>query len=337
MSDCKDCGKTPATTLTEAAMADIDTLTESMPAGKCKADHSALASKGAKSCPVCKSKLSKGGVVSESRVTFESALSVDPRAPSKPRLRAAFEAALAEAGSSYEEQQYRFANPLKFDPKKHPRGRGGKFINVMNKLAPGGREAKAASHAHEESRKRLAKMNMERYGRPDAFEHGAPDLLKHGAEHSAAPGLTPAQLMARYAAHMATDSAYHPPGSDTGAEEERAYGITDGFGDGKRRFLATPAPAHTPQSLRREPYNALAQIARDDWGPNITPRGVELLDVMRSMRSVYDHYMLSSGTDYLSTFLANARGWRGPTARMVKAEMRRRLQNADPGYANNAI
>jgi hypothetical protein len=103
MSDYKDCGNTtPAKTLTEAAQADIDTLTESMSAAKCKADHVAMGKAGKKSCPVCKSKLGGGGVQE----------SVADR----------FEAALSEA--------------LGFDPHEHPRGRGGKFIDVLGKLVP---------------------------------------------------------------------------------------------------------------------------------------------------------------------------------------------------------
>lgn len=76
--------------------------------------------------------------------------------------------------------------------------------------------------------------------------------------------------------------------------------------------MSTPAP------------RALHEIAREiraDW-VTLSPYAKPYLDAMSTLVSVKDYYILDSGSSVVAYFLANATGWRGDTARRVKAELK---------------
>lgn len=68
----------------------------------------------------------------------------------------------------------------------------------------------------------------------------------------------------------------------------------------------------------------LATIIRRDWG-NVNYAAEPYLQAMGSMFSVSDAYGADPGDMIVRYFLSNASSWRGPTARAVKAELKRRL------------
>lgn len=69
----------------------------------------------------------------------------------------------------------------------------------------------------------------------------------------------------------------------------------------------------------------LAEIAvevRRDWHPINNGAAVSALDAMATMGLVTEPYGFdSNGYGVLSQFLSNAKGWRGPVARRIKAEL----------------
>lgn len=85
----------------------------------------------------------------------------------------------------------------------------------------------------------------------------------------------------------------------------------------------------TPESLRKAPIHALAALARQDWGSR--PSGVYFaakpyLAAMEQLTELSDSYGADSGAMIVRYFLANARSWSSPMARVIKAELRRRLE-----------
>lgn len=53
---------------------------------------------------------------------------------------------------------------------------------------------------------------------------------------------------------------------------------------------------------------------------------IPYLDAIRSMNRIEDNYGADDGRSIVAYFLSNANTWRGPVARMVKAELNRRLK-----------
>ena len=53
------------------------------------------------------------------------------------------------------------------------------------------------------------------------------------------------------------------------------------------------------------------------------------LQAMRYMGKVTDRYGMDDGEGIINRFLSNAGSWRGEVAREVKAELRRRLKDAN--------
>jgi hypothetical protein len=73
---------------------------------------------------------------------------------------------------------------------------------------------------------------------------------------------------------------------------------------------------------------ALSVIAREirmDW-ITLSPYAKPYLDAMSTLVSVKDNYYADSGSSVVAYFLANAGGWRGDTARRIKAELKLMLK-----------
>jgi hypothetical protein len=69
----------------------------------------------------------------------------------------------------------------------------------------------------------------------------------------------------------------------------------------------------------------IAQVISRDWTRPFFG-AVPYLDALRSMSSVDDSYGLDDGRMIVAYFLSNATTWRGPIARIVKAELKRRTK-----------
>lgn len=81
--------------------------------------------------------------------------------------------------------------------------------------------------------------------------------------------------------------------------------------------------------LRTLKLRQLANIAWTDWRER-SKSGIYFgaepyLAAMMALDSIDDAYGADSGESVVAYFLANATTWRGPVARAVKAELKRRL------------
>lgn len=80
--------------------------------------------------------------------------------------------------------------------------------------------------------------------------------------------------------------------------------------------------------LEVQPLRSLANIAWYDWSQGKTGVGFAAkpyLVAMMALESVSDNYGADSGNMIVRYFLSNARSWRGPVAKAIKAELNRRL------------
>lgn len=72
--------------------------------------------------------------------------------------------------------------------------------------------------------------------------------------------------------------------------------------------------------MTRPIYEIAAEIRRDWVRPNYA--AVPYLDAMGSLNSVSDTYFYDDARTIVLYFLSNAQGWKGDTARRVKAELK---------------
>jgi hypothetical protein len=79
-------------------------------------------------------------------------------------------------------------------------------------------------------------------------------------------------------------------------------------------------PSKGEQMMTR-PLNVIAREIRGDW-KKVYFGAVPYLDAMATMDKIEDPYFYDSGKSVVLYFLANATGWRGETARRVKAELK---------------
>jgi hypothetical protein len=88
-------------------------------------------------------------------------------------------------------------------------------------------------------------------------------------------------------------------------------------------------PAQIEVDLEKIRLGSLANIAWIDW-QKTSKNGVNYaaepyLTAMMTLDSVDDAYGADDGRTIVAYFLANANSWRGENARLVKAELKRRL------------
>lgn len=81
------------------------------------------------------------------------------------------------------------------------------------------------------------------------------------------------------------------------------------------------------QQLHNAPIAQIADTIRKNWRP-MSPYAQPYVQAMLQLRSVDSTYGLDSGEEIVLRFLCNAGGWRGPVARIVKAELNRRVRGA---------
>lgn len=69
------------------------------------------------------------------------------------------------------------------------------------------------------------------------------------------------------------------------------------------------------------PIYEIAEEIRGDW-KNINPYAEAYLEPMFELNSIEDRYYFDSGKSVVLYFLSNASGWKGDTAKRVKAELK---------------
>ena len=79
----------------------------------------------------------------------------------------------------------------------------------------------------------------------------------------------------------------------------------------------------------KRPIYLIAKEIRADW-KNVYFGAEPYLEAMASMESVDTCYGLDTGRSVVNYFLANAVGWRGETARRIKAELNIFKQGSNP-------
>lgn len=73
--------------------------------------------------------------------------------------------------------------------------------------------------------------------------------------------------------------------------------------------------------MQTRPLSNIAHDIRRDW-VNVNFAARPYLSAMLEMDKVSDRYMYDDGRAIVRYFLANASTWRGPVAKVIKAELR---------------
>lgn len=81
----------------------------------------------------------------------------------------------------------------------------------------------------------------------------------------------------------------------------------------------------TKEQVKTYSIGRIATIIGTDW-KNVSVHARPYLEAMAVIESINDKFGLDSGSSIVAYFLSNASGWRGETAKLVKAELNRRLK-----------
>jgi hypothetical protein len=81
----------------------------------------------------------------------------------------------------------------------------------------------------------------------------------------------------------------------------------------------------TKDQVKTYSISRLAMIISMDW-KNVSVHALPYLETLLYIESINDKYGEESSASIVSYFLSNARGYRGETAKIVKAELSRRLK-----------
>lgn len=73
--------------------------------------------------------------------------------------------------------------------------------------------------------------------------------------------------------------------------------------------------------MSHRPLSNIAHDIRRDW-KNVNFAAKPYLAAMLEMDQITDQYMYDSGRAVVNYFLANAGSWRGPVAKLIKAELK---------------
>lgn len=77
--------------------------------------------------------------------------------------------------------------------------------------------------------------------------------------------------------------------------------------------------------LKNKTISQLAYMVHRDWQEKVYFGARPYLDAMADLNDENDSYGLDSAKSIVTYFLANATTWRGPVAREVKKELKRRF------------
>ena len=81
------------------------------------------------------------------------------------------------------------------------------------------------------------------------------------------------------------------------------------------------------QELSGLSISEIASTISRDW-KNVNYAAKPYLDAMFSLNDIKDNYILDTGYSVVAYFLCNANSWKGPVAREVKTELKKRLKNS---------
>jgi len=119
------------------------------------------------------------------------------------------------------------------------------------------------------------------------------------------------------------------PGDGPRAYEDIKHVLREKYGE--RAFVRLRNEALAKRRVRRNssggtrPLREIAAEIRRDW-KNPYFGAVPYLQAMGTLGSVNDSYGYDEGRSIVNYFLSNASGWRGPTAKRVKAELNAALK-----------
>jgi hypothetical protein len=89
-----------------------------------------------------------------------------------------------------------------------------------------------------------------------------------------------------------------------------------------RRQLAESADL---ENIKNVSFKQLVNMIYSDW-KNVSPYAEPYLSAMSTMRNPTDRYGFDDGYSIIMYFLSNASQWKGPVAKAVKAELKRRAK-----------
>ena len=70
----------------------------------------------------------------------------------------------------------------------------------------------------------------------------------------------------------------------------------------------------------------ISDVVYEDWGSKISPRASPYLEAMANLDNLDEMYGADPASDVITHFLANAKEWRGETARAVKKALGKMLK-----------
>jgi len=79
-----------------------------------------------------------------------------------------------------------------------------------------------------------------------------------------------------------------------------------------------------PANKQTRPLSNIAHDIRRDW-KNVNYAAKPYLAAMFELDRITDPYMFDTGRGIVAYFLSNAASWRGPVAKLIKAELKSML------------
>lgn len=79
------------------------------------------------------------------------------------------------------------------------------------------------------------------------------------------------------------------------------------------------------ETLKGRPLYEIAALIYRDWKP-INYAAKPYVDAMSSLEDMNSKYICDDARSIVTYFLSNAQTWRGPVAKMIKAELNRRVK-----------
>jgi hypothetical protein len=79
------------------------------------------------------------------------------------------------------------------------------------------------------------------------------------------------------------------------------------------------------EALKKRPLYQIANLIFRDWRP-MHYGAIPYVQAMSSLDTLDSTYISDTGRSIVTYFLSNAQTWRGGNARLIKAELRRRLK-----------
>ncbi len=77
-------------------------------------------------------------------------------------------------------------------------------------------------------------------------------------------------------------------------------------------------------NLSNVALSEIASVIRRDWGRAVNFAARPYLEAMECLDNISDNYAADSGKSVVTYFLCNASSWRGPVAKEIKKELKKR-------------